>query len=97
MTKIQKLVPLAEYKKPLLNLQGDDLWIVERLQKGVKEMTANVESKIDESHLPGLSRRAARALRAEIAADSQNVRKVNELLRMQKANAYAEQLREPMV
>ena len=93
MTKIAKLVPAAEYKKPLLNLQGDDLWIVERLQKGVKEMTADVERKIDESHLPGLSNRAARAMRAEIAVDSQNVRKVNELLRMQKAQAYEAQLK----
>lgn len=93
MTKIAKLVPAAEYKKPLLNLQGDDLWIVERLQKGVKEMAADVERKVDESHLPGLSNKAVKAMKAEIALDTQNIRKVNELLRMQKVQAYENQLK----
>lgn len=97
MTRVGKLIPLAEYKKPLLNLQGDDLWMVERLQKGVKDAAADIERKIDESHMPGLSNRVVRAMKAEIAADSRNVQKLNELIRMHKANAYAEQIRAPKV
>lgn len=93
MPNVQKLVPKAEYKKPLFQPMGDDQWIIDRLQKSVKEMAQELEYKIDESHLPGLSNRAARAMRAEIAVDSQNIRKVNELLRMQKAQAYEEQLK----
>ena len=93
MTRIAKLVPLAEYKKPLFNPMGDDAWIIERLQNGVKEMSAAIERKVDESHLPGLSNKAVKAMKAEIALDTQNIRKVNELLRMQKAQAYEAQLK----
>lgn len=93
MTKVAKLVPLAEYKKPLFKPQGDDQWILDRLQAGVKDMATKLEQKVDEFHLLGLSNRAARAMKAEIAVDSQNLRKVNELLRMQKAQAYEEQLK----
>ena len=97
MPRIGKLVPLAEYKKPLFKPQGDDIWILQRIESRAAELGKTVEHKIDQSHMPGLSREAAKVLKAEIKADTREINALNRLLRIQKANAYAEQIRKPRV
>ena len=92
MPRVGKLIPLAEYKKPLLQLQGDSEWIIQRLAGTIKETAAKAEALYDEAHMPGLSNKAARAVKAQFAKESDNVRKLNELIRHEKAMAYEEQL-----
>ena len=101
MASVPKLIPIAEYKKPLFNPQGDDIWILERLEAAKKEaarkLSEKTEELYDQLHMPGLSdadaQKIANTLKAtKISKESKNVRKLNELLRMQKAQAYEAQL-----
>lgn len=91
MPSVGKLTPLVDFKKPLLNIQGDSEWIIQRLSETRKATAINAESLYDEAHLPGLSNKAAKAVKAQFAKESENVRKLNELIRHEKAMAYEEQ------
>lgn len=77
---------------PKVSLQGDSEWIIKRLAQTTKETAAKAESLYDEAHLPGLSNKSSRAVKAQFAKEYENVRKLNELIRHEKAMAYEEQL-----
>ena len=77
---------------PKISLPSDSEWIIKRLAESTKEATVKAESLYDEAHLPGLSHKATRAVKAQFAKESDTVRKLNELMRHEKAMAYEEQI-----
>ena len=93
MTVVRKLVPLAEYKKPLLKLSHDDAWTIDRMYQKINESNDKILELREKLHSHKNSKKDGRMIINQIFAESQNVKRLNELIRQQKADAYAEQLR----
>ena len=93
MAVVRELVPLAEYKKPLLKLSHDDAWTIDRMYKKINESNDKISELKEKLHSHKFLKKEGRMIINQIFEESQNVRRLNEFIRQQKADAYAEQLK----
>ena len=93
MSKVGRLRPLAEYKKPTLVIKDEDRWIIDRLNDRIKESERKIQELNSKLHEQWYPRKVFASIVRDIKAERSNIEKYNDLIRQEKAMMYEEQLK----